>query len=187
MDAADAEFQKRKLKKDNELRALKALFAKSDMETLALALNLSTLKPYELTKSDDKHYEFTRRLHLSPRANLSSDMLDAGEQLYMQKSYELFKKSRQQLSLEYIAETTFTGPTHDAEIYDIDLSLDDEFESYKYITLLAATIIFSPLAAFECYRRFRASQKGVTLVLRGRMRISHVQNKSIFLQVFPKV
>jgi hypothetical protein len=141
---------------------LRCKFTEKEIVEIRQLISLGTLKPDEIFYRCANEYQFSRRLQLSPRKNLVSDMIDIFDQYHLER--------------EVIEEITGKYFSTDLDIFvsnlrDVSLALEDVPLSWGLIAGLAATIVLSPIAAWMLFDRLKKNRHGVVLVLRGRMSV----------------
>lgn len=152
------------------IAAQSSLFKPDEREALGRLLDMATLEAHEVARDrvlgiSTGTYRFERRLRLKPRSGLVGDMLDLG-------------RIRCRDTVEGIAGRSFAkDPSVPSSMTmgDVQLRLGDWEEwllPAELIAALAASVVFSPLAAFCVYKRCRARlSRGVTLVLSGSIHV----------------
>ena len=85
--------------------------------------------------------------------------------------------------IESITNKTFSFERSDIYMENVELVMDTYLYPYAFLAAISLTGVFLPIVGFELYRRFKASQDGLTFALRGSMIILRGRNPC----VVPKV
>jgi hypothetical protein len=142
----------------NEIEIVKKLFTPSEIDDLVKSQDLSTIQ--ELTLQSKNVYKFTRKIHLKPRKQLASNIIDIDNFLKLYRNHKFI--------IERI-----TGNVFEDSIDNIKLSIEEYITPWRIILGLGATVVFTPLSVIELYQRYKVYKNGVTLVMSGNITIKN--------------